>query len=186
MWLRGEKAGLGPFVRELVEDYWRWENEPRSLLGYGQQSPQSLKVRGDVFDSQSRGRDVRFTIYDLTNLEPVPVGLSALLVDDRTRTGELVILLGENGRGKGIGTEATRLTIDYGFHITALRNIYLSVVASNAAGIRAYEKAGFKMIGRRRNSGYWLGEVVDHVFMDAIPEDFPGPSVIKRQIGEAL
>lgn len=78
------------------------------------------------------------------------------------------------------------MTLDYGFHITNLRNIYLSVLAPNVAGIRSYEKAGFTLIGHRRNSGYWLGEIVDHVFMDAIPEDYPGPSVLKREFGEAL
>lgn len=25
LWLRGERAALGPFSRELVEHYWRWE-----------------------------------------------------------------------------------------------------------------------------------------------------------------
>lgn len=107
-------------------------------------------------------------------------------MDNRTRTGELVIIIGEEGRGKGLAAEATRLTLDYGFHITNLRNVYLSVLASNTPGIKAYENAGFKLIGRRRQSGYWLGEVVDHVFMDAIPAGFPGPSVLKRRFQPAL
>jgi RimJ/RimL family protein N-acetyltransferase len=72
--------------------------------------------------------------------------------------------------------------VDYGFHITNLRNIWLSVLAPNTAGIRAYERAGFKTMGRRRNSGHWLGAVVDHVFMDVIPADFPGPSLVKDMI----
>jgi RimJ/RimL family protein N-acetyltransferase len=184
LWVQGDKVALGPFVRELVSLYWRWENEPRALLGYGQQNPQTEQIRDDVFTAQSRDGNPYFTIYELSTGEPI--GMSHIIVDHRTRTGELVILLGEEGRGKRLATEATRLTLDYGFHITNLRNIYLSVLAPNAAGIRAYTNAGFKEMGRRRNSGYWLGEIVDHVFMDAVPEDFPGPSVIKRRFVEAL
>jgi diamine N-acetyltransferase len=186
LWLRGEKVGLGPFLRDLVPHYWRWETDPRALLGYGQQYAETEQTRAAVFDTQTRDGSPYFTVYDLTGQVPTPIGASQLIVDNRTRTGEFVILIGEEGRGKRLAAEATRLTLDYGFHITALRNIYLSVVASNVAGIRAYEKAGFKVIGRRRNSGYWLGEIVDHVFMDAIPEDFPGPSVLKHMVQPAM
>jgi diamine N-acetyltransferase len=178
LWLRGERVGLGPFLKNLVPSYWRWETDPHALLGYGQQYAETEQTRAAVFDTQTRDGNPYFTIYDLTGQKPIPVGMSQLIVDSRTRTGEFIILIGEEGRGKGLATEATRLTLDYGFHVTALRNIYLTVVASNIAGLRAYEKAGFKIIGRRHNSGYWLGEIVDHVFMDAIPEEFPGRSVL--------
>jgi RimJ/RimL family protein N-acetyltransferase len=173
-------------VRELVPTYWRWETEPRALLGYGQHYAETAQTRDDVFTSQSRDGSPYFTIYDLATETPTPVGISNIITDNRTRTGELVIILGPEGRGKGLAAEATRLTVDYGFHISNLRNIYLSVLAPNSAGIRAYEKAGFKMMGRRRNSGYWLGAIVDHVFMDIIPEDFPGPSILKRELGDSV
>ncbi|MGH3827387.1 MAG: GNAT family N-acetyltransferase [Pseudonocardiaceae bacterium] len=188
LWLRGEKVGLGPFSRDLVPHCWRWESEPRALLGYGQQYAETEQTRAAVFDTQSRDGNPYFTVYDLAGDQPIPVGISQLIVDNRTRTGELVIIIiiGEEGRGKGLATEATWLTLDYGFHITNLRNIYLSVLASNTPGIKAYEKAGFKLIGRRRQSGYWLGEIVDHVFMDAIPAEFPGPSVLKQRFREEL
>lgn len=156
------------------------------MLGYGQQYAETEQTRAAVFDTQSRDGNPYFTVHDLAGDQPIPVGISQLIVDNRTRTGELVIIIGEEGRGKGLATEATRLTLDYGFHITNLRNIYLSVLASNTPGIKAYEKSGFKLIGRRRQSGYWLGEIVDHVFMDAIPAEFPGPSVLKQRFKEAL
>jgi diamine N-acetyltransferase len=45
-----------------------------------------------------------------------------------------------------------------------------------APGIRAYTAAGFKPAGRLRQSGYWLGQPCDELIMDALPEDYPGPS----------
>jgi diamine N-acetyltransferase len=181
LWLRGERAALGPYVRELVPEYWRWESEPTTLIGSGLQSAETIYSRAETFDNQTRWGHPYFTIYDNTDGHPVPVGLSALMVDSRTHTGELFITVGSEGRGKGLAGEATRLTVDYGFHVANLRNIYLAVLAPNKAGIRAFTNAGFKEMGRRRGSGYWRGEVVDHVFMDIVPDDFPGPSVIKDQ-----
>lgn len=180
--MRGETVALGPFSRELIPLYWRWESDPRCLLGYGQQYPETIQNREDVFTAQSRDGNPYFTLYDITTDPPTPVGISTIIVDHRTRTGEFILMLGPEGRGRGLATEATRLTLDYGFHITNLRNIYLSVLAPNTAGIRAYEKAGFTLIGRRRNSGYWLGDIVDHILMDATPTDFPGPSTLKQHL----
>nr|WP_221308513.1 GNAT family protein [Nocardiopsis mwathae] len=101
--------------------------------------------------------------------------------DPRRRNGEYVTALGEY-RGKGIGTEATRLVLDYAFHVTNLRCVYLSVIEPNTGAIRAYEKAGFRQQGIRRNSSQWLGQTVNEVLMDAIPEDWEGPSLVAEQL----
>lgn len=185
MWLRGDTAGLGPFTADLVDDYWQWEQDPTVLVGYGRQTPDSLDARREGYQHQARGTDdqLRFTVYDMTTAPPTPVGTTAVLIDHHVRTGEFIIQLGANAsRGKGIGTEATRLTLDYAFHVTNLACVYLSVLAPNTRAIAAYEKAGFRKTGERRNSGYWLGHRVNEVLMDAIPEDFPGPSTVRSII----
>ncbi len=62
--------------------------------------------------------------------------------------------------------------------------VWLKVLEPNAAGIAAYEKAGFRPSGRLRQSGYWLGEPVDELLMDALPEDFPGSSAVTAALGD--
>ncbi len=184
MWLRNDRCGLGPLRHDLVETYWEWENELRVMTGNGRQTPESLDERTAGLDSQMRHsmNQARFTVYDVTDDNPIPVGMTELVIQHRWRNAEFFILLSEGGRGRGIGTEATRLTLDYAFHITNLHNVYLTVLAPNTAGIRAYEKAGFRTIGRRRESGYWLGQRVDEVLMDAVPTDLPGPSAVKQAV----
>lgn len=181
LWLRSERAALGPFTRNLVEDYWRWEQDPQVLIGYGRQTPESLEARVVGYESQVRSMDqqTRFTVYDLTAEHgPRPVGTSALRIDHYVRTAEFVMLLGPDGRGRRLAAEATRLTLDYAFHITNLRMVWLKVLEHNVAAIRAYEQAGFKPAGRLRSSGYWLGEVCDELMMDALAGEFIGPSVL--------
>jgi diamine N-acetyltransferase len=56
----------------------------------------------------------------------------------------------------------------------------LTVLPSNAAGIRAYEKAGFRHIGVRRAAVVSLGERCDEVLMDAVRDDFVSPVLAAR------
>jgi diamine N-acetyltransferase len=55
--------------------------------------------------------------------------------------------------------------------VLGLLNVFLQVVAINEAGIRAYERAGFREIGRRREAWFVEGERYDMVLMDCVPED---------------
>ncbi len=103
-----------------------------------------------------------------------PLRLHAWVEADGKRVGE--ILLAPEARGRGLATEATRLTLDYAFHLTALAQVWLKVLEPNAAAIRAYERAGFQPAGRLRQAGYWHGQRCDELLMDVLPADFPGPS----------
>ena len=53
----------------------------------------------------------------------------------------------EAARGRGIGTEAAKLMIQYGFEELGLHRIYLRALAGNMQAIRSYEKAGFEHEG---------------------------------------
>jgi RimJ/RimL family protein N-acetyltransferase len=153
------------------------------LVGYGRQAPESLEARTEGMAHQLRGDNIRFTIYDLTGSEPVPAGVATLLPDHSVRTAEFVIMLAPESRGQGLGTTATRLTLDYAFHVVNLRTVGLKVLAPNAGAIRAYEKAGFKRVGPIRQAGYWLGRVCDEIVMDALAAEFVGPSDIASLVG---
>jgi diamine N-acetyltransferase len=165
-----------------VETYWRWEQDPGLLIGYGRQQPESLEARTEGMAHQLRGENIRFTVYDLTSGGPVPAGVTTLLPDHSVRTAEYVIMLAPEARGHGLGTQATGLTLDYAFHITNLRMVWLKVLAPNKPGIRAYEKAGFRPAGTLREAGYWLGQICDEILMDALATDFPHASVIASSL----
>jgi diamine N-acetyltransferase len=55
----------------------------------------------------------------------------------------------------------------------------LTVFEFNAAGLRAYQKAGFKEIGRRRECRMMGGKLWDEVHMDCLSNEFESP-VLKR------
>src|SRR5699024_1244963 len=128
----------------------------------------------------SSDRQIKFTVYDLGRPEPTPVGTAMLLLDLGLDVAEYTISIGEEAaRGRGVGTEATLLVLDYAFHVTGLECVYLTVLEPNTGAITAYERAGFRRQGLRRNSNKWLGHRVNEVHMDAVAAEFPGPSQVK-------
>lgn len=78
-------------------------------------------------------------------------------IDEVARHGEVGIALLPAARGKGIGTEALAQMIEFAFVRGNLRRIHLEVIASNAAAIRSYEKAGFTVEGRQREHAWVRG-----------------------------
>jgi RimJ/RimL family protein N-acetyltransferase len=97
-------------------------------------------------------------------------------VDFRLRTARFGMQIGEaDARGRGLGTEVTRLMLDYAFTALGLHNVMLDVAEYNLAGRRAYEKAGFREIGRRRQADVVAGQVWDLVLMDCVASEFTSP-----------
>jgi diamine N-acetyltransferase len=179
--IASERVALGPLRPDLAELYARWVNQPGVRFGLDYlavATPESEQAVVEEWNKAAAEREPKramFTIYDLT--DRTPVGTTGVFDISYVRgTGRLGILLGAR-RNQGLGGEATRLTLDWAFHVLGLRNILLEVMAWNTAAIRAYEKAGFRRIGVRRQSATGRGERVDIVLMDAIPAEF-GPSAI--------
>ena len=132
------------------------------------------------FERQVEGspNTVHFTIYVQETWQPI--GTTSLEIDRVNRCATFGILIGEpDARGKGYGTEATRLVLDYAFTVQGLHSVGLTVFEYNLAGRRAYQKAGFKEVGRRRQAHLMGGRLWDVVIMDALATEFESPVLAK-------
>lgn len=72
--------------------------------------------------------------------------------------------------GKGIGSWAVCMTRDFAFEALKLHRLELDVFSFNTRAIRAYEKAGFRREGARRDA-VWDGEGYGDDILMAILED---------------
>ncbi|GAA2707633.1 GNAT family N-acetyltransferase [Micromonospora olivasterospora] len=63
--------------------------------------------------------------------------------DAPNRSCNVRTLIGPAGRDRGLGTEAVRLVVGYGFERLGLHRISLEVFAINPRARRVYEKVGF-------------------------------------------
>lgn len=180
----GERTALGPLSRELIPLYQRWFNSFDLLRTLDRQlKPVSRDQVEGWFDARTNGVHVGtvvvFTIYECDTWKPI--GNAALdNINLRDRTAEFGIFIGETElQGRGYGTEATSLMLDYGFTGLGLQNIMLRVWEYNTAGIRVYEKAGFREFGRRTRAHMLNGNWWDDIYMECLAEDFQSPVLHK-------
>ncbi|MEU9120868.1 GNAT family protein [Streptomyces sp. NPDC048506] len=89
-------------------------------------------------------------------------------IDRHNAHGTFRIALAAEATGRGIGTEAIRLLLDYAFDRVRLHRVQLEVFAFNDRARRAYEKCGFEVEGRMREALFWDGAWHDVVVMAAL------------------
>ncbi|MFE6738492.1 GNAT family N-acetyltransferase [Streptomyces tubercidicus] len=82
--------------------------------------------------------------------------------------GSFRIALVPDATDRGIGSEATRLLLDYAFERVRLHRVQLEVFDYNPRARRAYEKCGFEVEGRMREALYWDGARHDVLVMAAL------------------
>ena len=160
---------LGPLRRDLVPLYARWINDPATARAVGSFAPFAAERETDWYEKEARSEtNIPFIVYQRSG--STPIGIVALMgVDYRNRKAEFGITIGEPGhRDKGYGTETTRLMLGYAYNIVGLHNVMLGVFEFNHGAMRAYEKAGFKEIGRRRRSYFADGRMWDEIWMDCL------------------
>jgi RimJ/RimL family protein N-acetyltransferase len=90
----------------------------------------------------------------------------------------------ESYRGRGYGTDATRVMLWVAFNVLGLNSVQLTTNAENKRAQRAYEKAGFKPAGRYREKAFVLGHFQDLIIMDCLKKEFFEQYPPGKQIGE--
>jgi len=65
--------------------------------------------------------------------------------------------------------------LDYAFMALSLHSVMLTVNAYNLAGFHAYQKAGFREFGRRRECRMMGGKLWDKIYMDCLATEFMSP-----------
>lgn len=173
----GERVALGPERADLLPTVRRWLDDftLRRTQG-GVPRPWTREAMAALYaGGDDGGRRALFIIYRRADWRPL--GFTAWQdIDLRDRTAAFVIGIGEaDCRGQGYGTETTRLMLTHAFTALGLHSVMLTVYATNPAGLRAYTKAGFRAIGRRRQSHVQGGRLWDTISMDCLARDFPIP-----------
>ena len=185
--LVGELVALGPVHKGVLPLLWKWENDLElSVLTGDPVHPLSPEGVGGLYEQYTKNDPAHasFVIYERATRRPIgTIGLPA--INHAHRTAELGVGIGEHDCwGKGYGSEAARLILDYAFTVLGLHNVMLRVFSYNERAIRAYRKVGFREIGRRRQAQRVGGQAYDVVYMDCLATEFGG-SVLRRYLPPA-
>ena len=74
--------------------------------------------------------------------------------------------------GKGYGTDALRLALQYAFMELGMQRVSLGLHEYNARALKSYEKAGFRLEGRTRQDMLREGKRSDSLWMGILREEW--------------
>ena len=172
--LQGEHVNLRGLRREDLDSVRNWWDcaEATRFMETGVFPTTEARLEDFYRTSTESSNTVVFVVEERSTGSTI--GLSGLYeIFWPGRRAEFRILIGDPGVfDKGYGTEATLMTIDYGFVRLNMEVIHLGVNAANARAVRAYEKAGFIHEGIRRKFVYARGEYNDAVVMSMLRDEY--------------
>ncbi|MCL2109076.1 MAG: GNAT family N-acetyltransferase [Oscillospiraceae bacterium] len=170
--IQGENVYLSPYNLDDLEVFTKWMNDRAVTDGLGDSAEQFNLINEKKWleDMLEKGEPC-FAIISEKNDELI--GSMGLFEIKQIHGSAMVgIYIGDaENRGKGYGTEAMKLLINYAFNVLNLRNIMLNVFEFNENAYNSYLKVGFKEIGRRRKAHYHNGNYFDIISMDITRED---------------
>jgi RimJ/RimL family protein N-acetyltransferase len=180
--LTGERVVLRPFI--LDED----AEALREML----QDPEAIRLTGGGHDpgdvpewdeaAEAKFRDW----YSTRNEQPDRLDLAVVNKATGRCVGEVVLndwndanrscgfraLLGPGGRDRGLGTEAARMIVGYGFERLGLHRISLEVYSFNPRARRVYDNIGFIAEGVLRETLRWDGGWIDATVMSILAPEW--------------
>jgi len=173
--LIGEKVYLRPLELEDLNDrYLSWLNDPVV----------SRYLESGIFPSTREDLE-RFFRQTTASRDQVILAIVKKEIDQHIgnvklgpinwihRKATFGILVGDRQFwNTGVGTEATRLTIEYAFSRLNLRRIDLGVYAEHEAAVHSYERVGFRVEGRFREDLFHEGQYKDRLWMGLLKSEY--------------
>ena len=174
---RGALVRLGSESPEaLAKAFVNWEHdtEMHRLADSDPVQLWSEKKRKEFIEKDAGKNEQAFRFSIRTLAEDKLIGAISLWVHSWTHSDTWVgILIGDRDYwGKGYGTDAMRLIVQYGFIELNLRRISLGLHAYNERALKSYQKAGFKLEGRIRGEGLRDGVRFDSLWMGILRDEW--------------
>ena len=171
--MRYEDPAAGIYLRLMTHDdtdrIVAWRNSETVRKNFIYQEPFTREGHESwIKNMVETGKVVQMVICETADDKPLG-SVYIRDIDRQHNKAEYGIFIGEeSARGRGVGTAAARLMLEYCFREEKLHRVYLRAFASNAGAIRSYEKAGFTREGFLRDDVCIDGEYRDIVWMAAI------------------
>ena len=171
--LEGAQVLLRPITMEDTPRIVAWRNDPEVLQNFIYRGPFTEEIHTNWIRTRvASGEVVQYVIVDRDSGRDVG-SVYFRDIDSLERSAEYGIFIGEaSGRGRGLGSETARLFTDFGFEKLGLERITLRLLSDNLRAQRSYEKAGFRLDERRRETVRLDGRTRELVFMVKRREDF--------------
>ena len=170
----GNRLYLRPLTRADAAALVPWVNDPAvtRTLAVGSRV---MDVRAEEVFIEKTNASAHAALFGIVVRETDQlIGSTGLeQIDFRNQSASLSILIGEKSVwGKGYGTEATALVVQYAFGELHLNRVQLHVYEYNLRAMRAYEKVGFRREGTLQQEHIHDGRFWDTVVMAILREEW--------------
>jgi RimJ/RimL family protein N-acetyltransferase len=179
--IRGARVYLRAAERADIPTFTRWFNDERVTRFLALDTPFSLVAEEGWFDRLQgvQGKSLYHFVICLRDTGEAIGTLGLHDVDLKHGKATVGIAIGEPGRwSQGLGSDAMRAALDFGFGSLRLDRIELEVYDFNLRARRSYEKVGFVHEGTMRESLYRNGRRHDVHLMSVLRREWlaqPGP-----------
>ncbi|MEP7147127.1 MAG: GNAT family protein [bacterium] len=173
--LEGNNIYISPLSKSDISDkYINWLNDKEVCKDNSHATfPNTKEKTLSYIESLQGSKDeIAFAIKWKKNNKHIG-NIAIKKIDRINRSAELAIIIGDkNYWNKGIGSDAYRLLIDYGFNTLNLNRISSGQTVSNTGMIRVCEKMGMKKEGTLREVLFKDGEYINAVIYSIILKDY--------------
>lgn len=170
--LVGEGVCLRALERTDIPRLVKWLNDPEVKRFLRSYRPISQAEEEIWFERQIGNPN--FLIFAVENEDGTHIGIISLdEIDWKNRKATMGVIIGEKGYwDRGYGTDAVKTLLRFAFDELNLNRVEVSVYDFNLRAIRCYEKCGFVIEGRLRQSIFRNGRYHDELKMAILKEEW--------------
>src|SRR3989338_10099822 len=170
--LIGKSINLRPFSRDDIPTLTRWINDPEVRVFLTATLPQTEKQEEEWFNKL--GSDDKNIVLGIETKDNVLIGSMGIYrIEWRDRICTTGALIGEKDYwGKGYGTDAKMILLDYIFNTLNLRKVCSAVIAYNKRSLRYSLHCGYKVEGIRRNHIFKKGRYWNQIELGLFKEEW--------------
>lgn len=171
----GKKIRLREYRKEDIPLRLKYINDPEISCNLTPDTPYPMTLHEEEkwLESITTASDTyKFAIETIEKNEFIG-GCSINSVDWKNSVATIGIFIGcKEYRGRGYGTDAMRVLMDFIFMQMNINKIRLIVYSFNDAAIKCYEKCNFKIEGVLRQEIYKDGEYHDKISMGLLKGEY--------------
>jgi len=179
--LEGKNVNLRIMEKEDLSLFVEWVNKPEVFGEYNPLHQMSKTEAEKMVDDPSDSK-----LFFIEKKDGSKIGFichfHVLHMGTGTKQVEVGYSLIPNERGKGFGTEALQIMVDYLFLSKEIMRIQAQTDQRNAASQKILEKAGFKKEGTLRQNFFIRGKWTDDYIYSIIREEWKEPKILTKTI----
>lgn len=174
--LIGQRVVLRPPNETDIPLFIKWFNNPNVRRFITISFPVFFEDEKEWIEKIRKGKEENCVfVIEMKSGKPIgTMGIHGINWIDRTATTGAVI--GEKTYwGKGYGSEAKMLVLEYAFNTLNLRKITSRVIAFNKRSLAYSLKCGYKVEGRKKAQFFRHGRYWDEILMAIFAKDWKKP-----------